>query len=81
MRSLRGSSLDDLYKQIQEGEVKELNVIIKADVQGSAEAMKGSLEKIDVEGARIKIIHPVSGPSLNRTSFWLPPPMPLMIGI
>ncbi|WP_089970103.1 translation initiation factor IF-2 [Lihuaxuella thermophila] len=50
-------TLDDLFKQIQEGEMKELNVIIKADVHGSAEAMKGSLEKIDVEGARVKIIH------------------------
>lgn len=50
-------SLDDLFKQIKEGEIKELNVIIKADVHGSAEAMKSSLEKIDVEGARVKIIH------------------------
>ncbi|MBA4494372.1 translation initiation factor IF-2 [Paenactinomyces guangxiensis] len=50
-------TLDDLFKQIQEGEMKELNVIIKADVHGSAEAMKNSLEKIDVEGARVKIIH------------------------
>lgn len=50
-------TLDDLFKQIQEGEMKELNVIIKADVHGSAEAMKGALEKIDVEGARVKIIH------------------------
>lgn len=54
-------SLDDLFKQIQEGEVKELNVIIKADVQGSVEAMKSSLEKIDVEGARVKIIHTAVG--------------------
>ncbi|WP_044642691.1 translation initiation factor IF-2 [Risungbinella massiliensis] len=50
-------TLDDLFKQIQEGEVKELNVIIKADVNGSAEAMKGSLEKIEVAGAQVKIIH------------------------
>lgn len=50
-------TLDDLFKQIQEGDIKELNVIIKADVHGSAEAMKNSLEKIDVEGARVKIIH------------------------
>jgi len=50
-------TLDDLYKQIQEGEIKELNVIIKADVQGSVEALHGSLEKIDVEGVRVKIIH------------------------
>ncbi|WP_449288684.1 translation initiation factor IF-2 [Marinicrinis sediminis] len=50
-------TLDDLYKHIKEGEMKDLYVIIKADVQGSAEALKGSLEKIDVEGVRVKIIH------------------------
>lgn len=50
-------TLDDLYKQIQEGEVKELNIIIKGDVQGSVEALRGGLEKIDVEGVRVKIIH------------------------
>jgi translation initiation factor IF-2 len=50
-------TLDDLYKQIKEGEMKDLNVIIKADVQGSLEALKGSLEKIEVEGARVKILH------------------------
>lgn len=54
-------TLDDLFKQIQEGDVKELNVIIKADVQGSAEAMKSSLEKIDIEGVRVKIIHSAVG--------------------
>lgn len=50
-------TLDELFKQIQEGNVKELNIIIKADVQGTAEALKNSLEKIDVEGVRVKIIH------------------------
>ncbi|WP_420832359.1 translation initiation factor IF-2 [Paenibacillus humicola] len=50
-------TLDDLYKHIQEGEIKDLNVIIKSDVQGSAEALKGSLAKIDIEGVRVKIIH------------------------
>jgi translation initiation factor IF-2 len=50
-------SLDDLFNQIQQGEVKDINIIIKADVQGSAEAMKGSLEKIDVEGVKVNIIH------------------------
>ncbi|GGE25145.1 translation initiation factor IF-2 [Marinithermofilum abyssi] len=54
-------TLDDLYKQIKEGEMKDLNVIIKADVQGSAEALKGSLEKIDVEGVRVNIIHSAVG--------------------
>src|SRR5690606_17144816 len=44
-------------KQISEGDIKELNVIIKADAQGSVEALKGSLEKIDIEGVRVKIIH------------------------
>ncbi|GAA4701092.1 translation initiation factor IF-2 [Brevibacillus fulvus] len=50
-------SLDDLFQHIQEGEIKELNLIIKADVQGSVEALRGSLEKIDVNGTRVKIIH------------------------
>ncbi|WP_042160564.1 translation initiation factor IF-2, partial [Paenibacillus gorillae] len=50
-------TLDDLYKHIKEGEIKDLNVIIKSDVQGSAEALKGSLAKIDIEGVRVKIIH------------------------
>ncbi|RIX51784.1 translation initiation factor IF-2 [Paenibacillus nanensis] len=50
-------TLDDLFNHIKEGEIKDLNVIIKADVQGSAEALKGSLAKIDVEGVRVKIIH------------------------
>src|SRR5699024_7438960 len=43
-------SLDDLFEHIKEGEMKEINVIIKADVQGSAEALASSLKKIDVEG-------------------------------
>lgn len=50
-------SLDDLFSRIQEGEVKDLNVIIKADVQGSAEALAGSLRKIDVAGVKINIVH------------------------
>ncbi|WP_020615241.1 translation initiation factor IF-2 [Paenibacillus daejeonensis] len=50
-------TLDDLYQHIKEGEIKDLYVIIKADMQGSFEALKGSLEKIDIEGVRVKIIH------------------------
>lgn len=50
-------TLDDLYSHIKDGEIKDLNVIIKSDVQGSAEALKGSLAKIDIEGVRVKIIH------------------------
>ena len=48
-------SLDDLFNKIQEG-VKEVNVIVKADVNGSSEAVKNSLEKIDVEGVKVKVI-------------------------
>lgn len=54
-------TLEDLYSHIKDGEVKELNVIIKADVQGSSEALKGSLAKIDIEGVRVKIIHSGAG--------------------
>ncbi|WP_209122346.1 translation initiation factor IF-2 [Alkalihalobacillus sp. BA299] len=50
-------SLDDLFNQIQQGDIKEINVIIKGDVQGSVEALKGSLEKIEVAGVKVNIIH------------------------
>ncbi|WP_332237424.1 translation initiation factor IF-2 [Sporolactobacillus sp. KGMB 08714] len=50
-------SLDDLFEKIKEGEMKEINVVIKADVQGSVEALSGSLKKIDVDGVKINIIH------------------------
>lgn len=49
-------SLDDLYSQIKDGEIVDLNVIVKADVQGTAEAVKASLEKIDIEGVRVNVI-------------------------
>ncbi|RNA69550.1 translation initiation factor IF-2 [Alteribacter keqinensis] len=54
-------SLDDLFNQIQQGDIKDINIIIKADVQGSVEAMKGSLEKIEVEGVKVNIIHTGAG--------------------
>ena len=50
-------SLDDLFSQIQAGNVKELNIVIKADVQGSVEAVKMSLEKLSNEEVRIRTIH------------------------
>jgi translation initiation factor IF-2 len=49
-------SLDDLFNQMKDGEVVDLNIIVKADVNGTAEAVKGALEKIDVEGAKIHVI-------------------------
>jgi len=57
LRASARVSLDDLFSQIKEGEVKEVGVIIKGDVQGSVEALRGSLEKIEVEGVRVRIIH------------------------
>ncbi len=50
-------SLDDLFSQIQSGNVKELNIVVKADVQGSVEAVKQSLEKLSNDEVRIRIIH------------------------
>lgn len=50
-------NLDDLFEKIQQGDVKDINVIVKADVQGSVEAVAGSLQKIEVEGVKINIIH------------------------
>ncbi len=50
-------SLEDLFNQIKQGEVKDLNIIIKADVQGSIEAIKQSLEKLSNEEVRVNIIH------------------------
>ncbi|KEZ50128.1 translation initiation factor IF-2 [Metabacillus indicus] len=49
-------SLDDLFEQIKQGDIKDINLIVKADVQGSAEALAASLNKIDVEGVKVKII-------------------------
>jgi translation initiation factor IF-2 len=54
-------SLDDLFEQIKQGEMKELNIIVKADVQGSVEALVSALQKIEVEGVRVKIIHAAVG--------------------
>ncbi|MDN4494286.1 translation initiation factor IF-2 [Ureibacillus aquaedulcis] len=54
-------TLDNLFEQMSHGEVKELNLIVKADVQGTVEAMAASLMKIDVEGVNVKIIHTGAG--------------------
>ncbi|WP_412990196.1 translation initiation factor IF-2 [Pediococcus siamensis] len=54
-------TLDNLFDSLKEGEMKEVNIIIKADVQGSVEALSGSLKKIDVKGVRVNIIHTAVG--------------------
>ena len=57
----RKVTLDNLFSQISEGEMKELPIIVKADVQGSVEAVKQSLEKISNEEVRVKVIHGAVG--------------------
>ena len=58
---VRKVSLEDLFAQIKEGELKELPIIVKADVQGSAEAIKASLEKLTNEEVRVRVIHSAVG--------------------
>ncbi|WP_312459834.1 translation initiation factor IF-2 [Proteiniclasticum sp.] len=50
-------SLEDLYSQVKEGKIKELPIIIKADVQGSIEALKGTLEKLSTDEIKVRVIH------------------------
>ena len=59
--SYKKVTLDNLFSQIEEGEVKELPVIVKADVQGSVEAVKQSLEKLTTNEVRVKVIHGAVG--------------------
>lgn len=54
-------TLETLFEQMKQGELKDLNLIVKADVQGSAEALSASLQKIEVEGVKVKIIHSAVG--------------------
>ena len=63
-------SLEDLFSQIQAGEMKTLNIIVKADVQGSAEAVKTSLEKISNDEVRVKVIHSAVG-AINESDVML----------
>ncbi|WP_041074136.1 translation initiation factor IF-2 [Bacillus sp. OxB-1] len=63
-------TLDNLFDQMKQGEMKELNLIVKADVQGTVEAMAASLMKIEVEGVNIKIIHTGAG-AINESDISL----------
>ena len=54
-------SLEDLYSQIQEGKVKELSIIVKADVQGSVQALSQSLEKLSTDAVKVRVIHGAVG--------------------
>ena len=61
MHGSSAMSLDDLYNRIHEGEIQEINVIIRADNQGSAEAVKGALQNIQVEGVKINVLRSTAG--------------------
>lgn len=60
-RAVKALSLDDLYTQMQAGKVKELNIVLKADVQGSIEPIRNSLEKLSAEELRVRILHEATG--------------------
>ncbi len=63
-------TLEELFSQIQEGELKDLNLIVKADVMGSAEAVKSSLEKLTNEEVRVRVIHSGVG-AINESDVML----------
>ena len=61
VKAMQKVSLDELFNQMAEGDLKELNIIVKADVQGSAEAVKQSLEKLSNDEVRVRCIHAAVG--------------------
>ena len=63
-------SLENLFDTLKAGEVKSVNVIIKADVQGSVEALAASLQKIEVEGVKVTIVHSAVG-AINESDVTL----------
>ena len=69
-RAMQKVTLDNLFAKMQEGEMKELPLIVKADVQGSAEAVKASLEKISNEEVRVRVIHAGVG-AINESDILL----------
>ena len=66
----RKVSLEDLFARIQQGEMKDFNIIVKADVKGSAEAVKASLEKLSNEEVRVRVIHSAVG-AINESDVML----------
>ncbi|MBN8199633.1 translation initiation factor IF-2 [Bacillus sp. NTK034] len=63
-------SLDNLFEHMKQGEMKDLNIVVKADVQGSAEALTAALHKIDVEGVNVRILHTGVG-AINESDITL----------
>ena len=72
MRAKRSQkvTLENLFASIQEGEMKDFNIIVKADVQGSAEAVNASLEKLSNEEVRVRVIHSGVG-AINESDVML----------
>ncbi|MEG2938953.1 MAG: translation initiation factor IF-2, partial [Oscillospiraceae bacterium] len=69
-KSYKKVTLDNLFSQIAEGEVKELAIIVKADVQGSAEAIKSSLEQLSTDEVRVRVLHTAVG-GINSSDIML----------
>lgn len=63
-------SLDNLFEHLKQGEMKDINIVVKADVQGSAEALTTALQKIDVEGVNVRILHTGAG-AINESDITL----------
>ena len=70
LKAMSKATLDDLFQQMAEGEIKDLNIIVKADVQGSVEAVRQALEKISNEEVRVRVIHGGVG-AINETDIML----------
>lgn len=69
-QSVNKVTLENLFDSLEEGDLKEVNIIVKGDVQGSVEALVGSLEKIEVDGVRINVVHTGVG-AINETDVTL----------
>src|SRR5699024_3278684 len=69
-QSVNKVTLENLFDSLEEGEMKEVNIIVKGDVRGSVEALVGSLEQIEVDGVRIKVVHTGVG-AINETDVTL----------
>lgn len=70
MQERRSASLSDFFKRMEEGETRELKLVVKADVQGSLEAVRSSLEQLEVEDVRVSVIHAGVG-SINESDVML----------
>ncbi len=80
MQAAKLLSLEDIYKQIKSGAVKELKIILKTDVQGSVDPIKSSLERLEVEGVKVRIIHTGTGTITEQDVFLAVASQAIVIG-